>query len=85
MKGYEYCGQQDSNLHGFPTGPKPAASANSAIAAYCEAIDIHLIKRLNDIEKEMTERHLFWSSQNEASGTRTPDNLIKSQVLYHLS
>ena len=27
------CGQQDLNLHGFPTGPKPAASANSAIAA----------------------------------------------------
>ena len=24
-------------------------------------------------------------SLNEASGTRTPDNLIKSQVLYHLS
>ena len=24
-------------------------------------------------------------SANEASGIRTPDNLIKSQVLYHLS
>ena len=23
--------------------------------------------------------------ENEASGIRTPDNLIKSQVLYHLS
>ena len=27
-------------------------------------------------------RNLF---NDEASGTRTPDNLIKSQVLYHLS
>ena len=27
----------------------------------------------------------YFSFNHEASGTRTPDNLIKSQVLYHLS
>ena len=43
MKGYEYCGQQDSNLHGFPTGPKPAASANSAMTAWCTAFHIRLM------------------------------------------
>jgi hypothetical protein len=30
-------------------------------------------------------RHFFSLSVNEASGIRTPDNLIKSQVLYRLS
>ena len=31
----------------------------------------------------MTAKFLFF--KNEASGIRTPDNLIKSQVLYRLS
>ena len=29
-----WCGQQDSNLHGFPLEPKSSVSANSTIPAY---------------------------------------------------
>ena len=50
--------------------PKSGASANSAIAA----------KKYT--EKAESRAFRFHS---EASGIRTPDNLIKSQVLYRLS
>ena len=29
-----WCGQQDSNLHGFPLEPKSSVSANSTMPAY---------------------------------------------------
>ena len=38
------------------------------------------LRSLENSAKSLPVRQL-----NEASGTRTPDNLIKSQVLYHLS
>ena len=37
---------------------------------------------ISEKKKDLLAEILFFS---EASGTRTPDNLIKSQVLYHLS
>ena len=39
------------------------------------------IPTMSDIKKRLFKRGIF----NETSGIRTPDNLIKSQVLYHLS
>ena len=54
-------------------------------------LDFYSTKKMtqNDTEKKAAQptifRQLYGFSGNEASGTRTPDNLIKSQVLYHLS
>ena len=65
------------NLHDCSLVPKTSASANSAISAY--AI---VAITLSDGKKNNGKQML---SANEASGIRTPDNLIKSQVLYRLS
>jgi hypothetical protein len=73
------------NLHGHPPEPKSGASANSATAA-CLEWKYPLLRTENfpyDKNKTFPKRKVVLES--EASGIRTPDNLIKSQVLYHLS
>ena len=55
---------------------------SSAPTNYVVRSSIHNIS----IEKENHHSYEWWFSfSNETSGIRTPDNLIKSQVLYHLS
>ena len=55
---------------------------SSAPTNYVVRNSIHNIS----IEKENHHSYEWWFSfSNETSGIRTPDNLIKSQVLYHLS
>ena len=44
---------------------------------------LHFIKYTSKKEEMLILQHFL--SLNEASGIRTPDNLIKSQVLYRLS
>ena len=45
-----------------------------------------LVNQILIIKKEKTLKlNVFSISFREASGIRTPDNLIKSQVLYRLS
>ena len=44
---------------------------------YCHELKKH--------SKHLYSRYLNASSSPETRGARTPDNLIKSQVLYHLS
>ena len=59
-------------LHLAALDPKSSASANSATPAY----------QLTTL----TSYHIMtYLSSNEPPGNRTPDNLIKSQVLYRLS
>ena len=61
-------------MHIIPTYfPRSSAPVNSVVRSS--------IPTMSDIKKRLFKRGIF----NETSGIRTPDNLIKSQVLYHLS
>ena len=87
------CGQQDLNLHGLPLEPKSSASANSAMTAdtgksttKTSSAQLHRFPDQSSQAKNNTRsKKCCGYLQDETSGTRTPDNLIKSQVLYRLS
>ena len=70
---------------GTPLDPKSSASANSAISAYQQMyfITSAVLCQKNIAISIIIELTIFLL--NERAGIRTPDNLIKSQVLYHLS
>ena len=85
------CGMWDSNPHGYPQEPKSCMSANSINSA-CRrvrnGINIRMSHRPSD---KRNTRKTAWNpvsrafSLPETLGIRSPDNLIKSQVLYRLS
>ena len=55
---------------------------------FCTLLNQLICTHMNKYKKTVQTpilRELYGFSVSEASGTRTPDNLIKSQVLYHLS
>ena len=70
---------------GTPLDPKSSASANSAISAYQQMYfnTSAVLCQKNIAISIIIELTIFLL--NERAGIRTPDNLIKSQVLYHLS
>ena len=67
------------NPHGLPLEPKSSASANSATPAYKNSLQGYMTvpRRDNCV--------MIYNFSNDALGILTPDNLIKSQVLYQLS
>ena len=80
MNGFFYANETSGIRSTLRFGPRLADVPRTS-SAPVNSVVRSSIPTMSDIKKRLFKRGIF----NETSGIRTPDNLIKSQVLYHLS